>query len=316
MRAKAAVQEVRVIDLDTVTTSASPQPSQWLSSLTTDDEKVLLNGGWLSDLLINAGQRLIQRTYPHVCGLQDIALGHTLAFDVMHGEFVQVLHTGKGHWVTISTIGCQAAEVDVFDSMCPALTGILQRQIAALLCTQHDVITVRYIATCSLTLHTPSGFLVFFYSCMHHLFLHCCIHLHTPSNLSDFFYSCRYKLCQLQDGSGDCGLFALAFAAVLAASGHPSAYLFDQQAMRRHLHMCLSTDTFSPFPTRRIGRVNKKKARMCTNVHVYCTCRMPASFGKTMIQCAKCRRWYHLDLCVVASEQVTHTTSQWFCSTC
>ena len=51
--------------------------------------------------------------------------------------------------------------------------------------------------------------------------------------------------CQQQDGSEDCGHFALAFAAVLAAGGHPSAYLFDQQAMRKHLHTCLMSGVFS-----------------------------------------------------------------------
>ena len=81
------------------------------------------------------------------------------------------------------------------------------------------------------------------------------------------------------------------FFSTLAMHTPLIAYLFDQQAMRKHLHMCLSTDTFSPFLRRRMGRENKKnkkKARMCTTIHVYCTCRMPASFEKQMIQCAKC----------------------------
>ena len=140
--------------------------------------------------------------------------------------------------------------------------------------------------------------------------------LDTLTNLPAFFYSCRYRKCQLQDGSADCGLFALAFAAVLAAGGHPSAYLFHQQAMRNHLHQCLTLNRFSPFPTRRIGRENRKAARISQPVHVYCTCRMPASFGNHMIQCGKCHRWYHLDLCVVVSEQATKAKSQWFCSAC
>jgi len=146
-----------------------------VSNLTVDDEKVLLNGEWLSDTLVNTGQKLIQQAHPHVHGLQDVVLGHTLAFDVMKGEFVQVLHSGKGHWVTVSTIGCQTAEIDVFDSMCLALTGTLQRQIAALLCTQQDVITVRYVDACSLILHILSNFPGFF------LLLHVYSNLHLPT---------------------------------------------------------------------------------------------------------------------------------------
>ena len=80
-----------------------------------------------------------------MCGLQDVSLGHNLAFDVPVGEFVQVLHTGRGHWVTILTIGYDNGEVNVFNSMAPALTGSLQNQTAALLCTRQMAIRVRYM---------------------------------------------------------------------------------------------------------------------------------------------------------------------------
>lgn len=61
----------------------------------------------------------------------------------MRTDFVQILHTGRGHWVTISTIGCSEAEVDIFDSARPALNSSLENQIAALLHTKQDAITVR-----------------------------------------------------------------------------------------------------------------------------------------------------------------------------
>ena len=48
-----------------------------------------------------------------------------LGFHVIKKEFVQVLHTGRGHWVTISTIDCANGEVDVFDSMPPAVLKYL-----------------------------------------------------------------------------------------------------------------------------------------------------------------------------------------------
>lgn len=102
----------------------------------------LLKGEWLNDSMINEGQRLIQQEFPHLQGLQDVALGHTMAFSVERGEFVQILHAG-GHWVTISTIGCGPAEVDIYDSSSPQLTSLLQQQIAALLCTTEKAITVR-----------------------------------------------------------------------------------------------------------------------------------------------------------------------------
>jgi len=64
-----------------------------VSNLTIEDEKVLLNG-WLSDALVNADEQLIQQVHPHVHGLQDVALGHTLAFDVTQGEFIRRCCTG------------------------------------------------------------------------------------------------------------------------------------------------------------------------------------------------------------------------------
>ena len=61
-------------------------------------------------------------------------------------EFVQVLHTGCGHWVAISTIACKLGEVNVYDSMRPALTESLKRQISAILCLpiQKEQFTLKY----------------------------------------------------------------------------------------------------------------------------------------------------------------------------
>ena len=138
---------VEVFDVDTeaanTTTPAQPQP--WVLGLTLDDEQILINGDWLTDSLINAGQQLIQQTFPHIRGLQDVSLAHTLAFNVEQGEFIQVLHNGHDHWVMVSTIGCGPAEVDIFDSLPPTLTGSLERQIAAILASEQDSIRVRYI---------------------------------------------------------------------------------------------------------------------------------------------------------------------------
>ncbi len=135
-----------IISLD-ATTTLLPTPLTSFSryprsSLVLSDMKILLEGKWLNDNIINKGQRLIKQEYPHVEGFQDVALAHTMGFSVEPGEFVQVLYA-VGHWVTISTIGCDPAEVDVFYSGGRVLNNKLRQQIAALLCTSHDVITVK-----------------------------------------------------------------------------------------------------------------------------------------------------------------------------
>ena len=59
-------------------------------------------------------------------------------------------------------------------------------------------------------------------------------------------------------GSVDCGVFALAFASVLASGGHPSSHRFEQQLMRGHYEKCITSATFTPFPVKKLGRQNNK----------------------------------------------------------
>ena len=44
-------------------------------------------------------------------GLQDPILGQRLAFDVQTDEFVQILHSGGNHWITVSTVGMDRAHI-------------------------------------------------------------------------------------------------------------------------------------------------------------------------------------------------------------
>ena len=61
----------------------------------------------------------------------------------MSGEYVQVIHNGFGHWLTITNIGAESdAEVMVYDSLYPSIGTFVQRQIAALLHTEQKKIKV------------------------------------------------------------------------------------------------------------------------------------------------------------------------------
>ena len=75
-------------------------------------------------------------------GLQKVSLGLTLIFEVQRGEFIQILNTRAGHWVTISTIGTNHPVVDsVYSTACDEL----QRQIASILITPHSSIILHFI---------------------------------------------------------------------------------------------------------------------------------------------------------------------------
>ena len=41
----------------------------------------------------------------------------------MRSEFVQILCSGHGHWITVSTINCNFGTVKVYNSLHPALTS-------------------------------------------------------------------------------------------------------------------------------------------------------------------------------------------------
>ena len=101
------------MDVHAVATPPAFSPAHLAARLTVLNEEGILGGNWLTDSVINTGQELIQQAYPHVQELQDVSLGHTLAFAVEKGEFIHVLHNGHDHWVAY-TIGCGPAEVEIF----------------------------------------------------------------------------------------------------------------------------------------------------------------------------------------------------------
>ena len=56
-----------------------------------------------------------------------------------------MLHTGKNHWVTVSTIGCKDSEIFLYISQTSFLTTSLTKQITSLLATPKKNITVMYV---------------------------------------------------------------------------------------------------------------------------------------------------------------------------
>ena len=56
------------------------------------------------------------------------------------------------------------------------------------------------------------------------------------------------KKFKRQDGSANCGLFAIAMMTLLAHKEDPSAVTYDQSKMRQHLLECFSTKLVTPFP--------------------------------------------------------------------
>ena len=88
---------------------------------------------------------MLQQKYPAVGGLQPPSLVQNYAMEPQTGEFVQVLNIAGNHWITISTIGCKASTVNVYDSMHGNLSTSAQRLVAHLVQCLECPITVQYI---------------------------------------------------------------------------------------------------------------------------------------------------------------------------
>ena len=61
----------------------------------------------------------------------------------------------------------------------------------------------------------------------------------------------KFQKVQKQQGSDDCGLFAIAFAVSLAQKTNPSKICFIQSLMRSHLINCFQEGWFISFPAKR-----------------------------------------------------------------
>ena len=64
----------------------------------------------------------------------------------------------------------------------------------------------------------------------------------------------RYIDMVIQNGTVDCGLFALASAAALANGEEPGSFAFDQEQMQPHLIKCLAAEKGEPFPVKKCRR--------------------------------------------------------------
>ena len=102
-----------------------------------DKEVLQSETGWLNDNIVDAAQILLKNVCP-IQGLQKVSLGLTLIFEVQRGEFIQILNTGAGHWVTISTIGTDHPVINIYDSVYSTACDELQQQFASQPCENEE----------------------------------------------------------------------------------------------------------------------------------------------------------------------------------
>ena len=76
---------------------------------------LLSTGQELTDLLINAAQKLKLYQFPMYQGLKNTLINDSIGF--WTNNYIQILHCCSCHWITVCTIGCQPGEVYVYDSL-------------------------------------------------------------------------------------------------------------------------------------------------------------------------------------------------------
>ena len=99
---------------------------------------------WLTDNIIDAAQILIRELSP-IGGLQKVCCGMTMGFTIEPTEFIQIICTGRHHWILISTVGTVHPTVMVYDSLYCTVNSFVERQIATLLNTNCKEIDLRFV---------------------------------------------------------------------------------------------------------------------------------------------------------------------------
>ena len=83
-------------------------------------------GKWLNGSLINATQKLLRKKRQS---------SEETSWKSVQGEFIQALHVGKSHWLTVSNKQCPPGTIKfcVYDSTKGAITADTNNQVAAIM---------------------------------------------------------------------------------------------------------------------------------------------------------------------------------------
>ncbi len=136
------------------------------------------------------------------------------------------------------------------------------------------------------------------------------IYSHLVDSVADGGLTIHHVSVQKQEGTTDCGVFAIGFAFHAALGEDLAKISFDQDKLRCHILSCFEKNCLSKFPT------TKKCPRACrpsvSFIHLYCDCRLPESFDD-VVACDGCDRWFHHQ-CVGFDASLV--SDEWFCNHC
>ena len=142
-----------------------------------------------------------------------------------------------------------------------------------------------------------------------------CVHKQIAALLHTNNREIRVKIVdmQIQAGTCDYGLFAIATATALLSGVEPGACTFKQTEMRKHLYDGFKRGKILPFPLLK-KRCAGRKVKHTETISVYCLCRMPEAQDQDMVECSNCLEWYHIDCVIepVPTAALDNSNVDWF----
>eukprot|EP00731_Ephydatia_muelleri_P009172 Em0004g1510a len=87
---------------------------------------------------------LVKHCQYGISGLQATTLGYHLTFDIMRKDFVQILHNGEDHWLTISTLGLPSGHVNIYDSLYQTCTDHAIDQMCSIIFTPNNAVYLHF----------------------------------------------------------------------------------------------------------------------------------------------------------------------------
>ena len=101
---------------------------------------LLCGNGLLEGCHMAASQFLIQKQFPEIGGLYNTLLLQKISLikPFENSANLQIVHVSGyvGHWIVVSTIGCDKEEVNVYDSLYPSINDNTETIIACFLHTK------------------------------------------------------------------------------------------------------------------------------------------------------------------------------------
>jgi len=130
--------------------SDTNQRPVWISDLClyeSDLHEIRTPTTWLNDRVINASQQLLKADFPQTNGLLDtVTLGCSgIKLDIASSCVQIVYDAAREHWFTITSVGCDANTVDVYDCVNGTPSNDCVKVITKAFCVDGSQLNIRVL---------------------------------------------------------------------------------------------------------------------------------------------------------------------------